>query len=158
VRVYQESDGPVFTINPGLNDAWFNPATSGQGVLLTVLPDTNLMFLAWFTYDTERPPEDVEAVLGEPGHRWLTAQGPYSGDTATLTIFNTAGGVFDAPEPPAITDPEGVGSMTVEFADCLEGLITYDIPSLGLAGEVPIQRVANDNAALCETLAGGGGE
>ena len=46
--------------------------------------------------------------------------------------------------------------MTVEFADCYDGLITYDIPSLGLAAEVPIQRVVNDNAALCETLAAGG--
>ena len=156
VRVYQETDGPAFTINPGLNDAWFNPATSGQGFLLTVLPDTNLMFLAWFTYDTERPPEDVEAILGEPGHRWLTAQGPFDGNTANLTIFSTEGGVFDAADPPAVTDPEGMGTMTVEFADCYDGLITYDIPSLGLAAEVPIQRVVNDNAALCETLAAGG--
>jgi beta-glucanase (GH16 family) len=156
VRVYQETDGPAFTINPGLNDAWFNPATSGQGFLLTVLPDTNLMFLAWFTYDTERPPEDVEAILGEPGHRWLTAQGPFDGNTANLTIFSTEGGVIDAADPPAVTDPEGMGTMTVEFADCYDGLITYDIPSLGLAAEVPIQRVVNDNAALCETLAAGG--
>ncbi len=156
VRVYQQSDAPAFSINPGLNDAWFNPATSGQGILLTVLPDTNIMFLAWFTYDTERPPEGVEAILGEPGHRWLTAQGPYDGNTANLTIFGTSGGVFDSPEPAAETDPEGIGLMTVEFADCTQGLITYDITSLGIAGEVPIQRLANDNVALCETLSSPG--
>jgi len=33
--------------------------------------------MAWFTHDTERPDTGVEAILGEPGHRWLTAQGPY---------------------------------------------------------------------------------
>jgi len=64
-----------FQINPGLNDAWYNPATDGQGFLVTVFPDIQEMFVAWFTFDTERPPEDVTAQLGDPGHRWLTAQG-----------------------------------------------------------------------------------
>ena len=68
-----------FNINPGLNDAWFNLATNGQGLLLAVYADIGQMFVAWFTYDTVRPPEDVTAFLGEPGHRWLTAQGPYVG-------------------------------------------------------------------------------
>ena len=152
VRVYKEAEAPPFTINPGLNDAWYNPDTAGQGILLTVFPSIQSMFLAWFTFDTERPPEDVEAILGEPGHRWLTAQGPYSGDTATLTIYQTEGGVFDAAEPPAVTDQEGIGTMTVEFADCAEGLVSYEIPSLGLSGVMPVQRVVNDNAALCESL------
>jgi hypothetical protein len=112
------------------------------------------MFLAWFTYDTERPPEDVQAVLGESGHRWLTAQGPYVGNTANLTVFLTQGGVFDSSQPPAMTRPEGYGSMTVEFADCTEGLVTYEIPSLSVSGEIPIQRITEDNVALCDSLSG----
>jgi len=87
-------------INPGLNDAWYNPVTNGQGFLIAVFPDSKTMFLAWFTFDTDRPPGNVSAFLGDPGHRWLTAQGPYDGDTANLTIFVTEGGVFDAAEPP----------------------------------------------------------
>jgi len=156
VRVYQASDAPGFVINPGLNDAWFNGETDGQGFMLTVFPDRKEMFVAWFTYDTERPPDDVEAKLGEPGHRWLTAQGPYDGQSANLTITSTAGGVFDSAEP--TVENTTVGTMTVEFADCFDGLITYDIPSSGVAGEIPIERIANDNTALCETLATGGGE
>jgi hypothetical protein len=142
----------VFSINPGLNDAWYNPATNGQGFLITVFPDRKEVFLAWFTYDTERPPEDVTAMLGEPGHRWLTAQGPYDGDTANLTIFVTEGGVFDAAEPAASTDPAGDGTMTVEFADCTEGLVSYEITSLDISGEIPIQRISPDNVPLCESL------
>lgn len=157
VRVYKETDAPVFAINPGLNDAWFNVATNGQGVLLSVFPETQVMFLAWFTFDTERPPEDATAVLGEPGHRWLTAQGPYDGNTANLTIYSTEGGVFDSAEPAPAADPDGIGTMTVEFADCTEGLISYDMPSLGLSGQVPIQRIVDDNVALCEILADDGG-
>jgi len=144
---------PKFTINAGLNDAWFNLATAGQGFLITVFPDRKEVFLAWFTYDTERPPEDVSAFLGEPGHRWLTAQGPYDGDTANLTIFVTEGGIFDAAEPAAETDPAGDGTLTLEFADCTEGLVNYEIASLGISGEIPIERITPDNVALCETLA-----
>ncbi len=93
-----------FKINAGLNDAWINPVTTGQGFQITVFPTGKTVFLTWFTYDTVRPPEGVEAVLGGPGHRWLTAQGPYEGDTATLTIYVTTGGVFNAPDPAPSTD------------------------------------------------------
>jgi hypothetical protein len=141
-----------FEINPGLTDAWYDPATSGQGFLITVFPNLGQLFVAWFTYDTERPPEDVTAMLGEPGHRWLTAQGPYEGNTANLTINLTEGGVFDAAEPPAITDLDGYGSMTVEFTDCSSGLVQYEISSLSISGEIPIERIALDNVALCESL------
>jgi len=144
---------PPFNINPGLNDAWFNLATNGQGFIITVYLDIKQLFLAWFTYDTERPPEDATAMLGEPGHRWLTAQGPYDGDTANLTIFVTEGGIFDAAEPAAETDPAGDGTLTLEFADCTEGLVNYEITSLGISGEIPIERITPDNVALCETLA-----
>jgi formylglycine-generating enzyme required for sulfatase activity len=145
--------GLGFQINAGLNDAWYNPATAGQGFLITVFPDIQQMFLAWFTYDTERPPEDVQAILGDPGHRWLTAQGPYSGDTANLTIYLTEGGAFNAVDPPATTNPAGDGSLTIEFADCNSALATYQIISLGISGEIPLERIASDNVPLCETLA-----
>jgi hypothetical protein len=144
--------GQDFQINPGLNDAWFNLATDGQGFLITVFPVRKEVFLAWFTFDTERPPDDVTAFLGEPGHRWLTAQGPYDGDTANLTIFLTEGGVFDAAKPTTTTDLGGYGAMTLEFADCTEGLVNYEINSLGLSGEIPIQRIGPDNVPLCESL------
>lgn len=144
---------PSFKINPGMNDAWYNPDTNGQGILISVFPDIQKMFAAWFTFDTERPPDNVSATIGEPGHRWLTAFGPYSGDTATLTIEVTEGGVFDASDPPAHNDGVGDGTMTIEFADCTEALVTYEIDSPGVSGEIPIQRVADDNVALCEALA-----
>ncbi len=144
--------GNEFRINAGLNDAWFNLVTAGQGFLITVFPDRKEMFLAWFTYDTERPAEDVTALLGEPGHRWLTAQGSYDGETANLTIFVTEGGVFDSVVPAASTDPAGDGTMTLEFADCTEGLVSYEITSLGISGQIPIQRIVLDNVSVCEAL------
>lgn len=52
----------------------------------------------------------------EPGHRWLMAQGPYAGNKASLTIYVTEGGVFDAAEPPAHNDEIGDGTMTIDCA------------------------------------------
>ncbi|MDH3788655.1 MAG: hypothetical protein OES53_08835 [Xanthomonadales bacterium] len=157
VQIFQAfygSDQPVdsFQINPGLNDAWYNDMTGGQGFLITVFPDVRQLFLAWFTYDIERPPDDVNALLGEPGHRWLTALGPYEGNTAKLTIFVTEGGVFDSAVPVPSTDPDGDGILTIEFADCEEAMVSYTINSLGISGEIPIQRIVLDNVSLCETL------
>jgi hypothetical protein len=122
------------------------------GFLLSVFPDSSTLFVAWFTFDVERPPDDVTAQLGDPGHRWLTAQGPYQGNTANLTLFVTRGGVFDSDEPPAETDPDGDGTMKLEFADCENGLVTYQIKSLEISGEIPIERIVQDNIALCDLL------
>ncbi len=146
-------DDCPFPINSGLNDAWFNPATGGQGFTILVYPVMKQMFVTWFTFDVERPPGDLTAMLGDPGQRWLTAQGPYDGDTATLTIYVTEGGVFDAATPAATTDQDGDGTMTIQFADCDNGLVMYDITSLGFSDEIPIERIVQDNVPLCEMLA-----
>ncbi len=75
VTVTEAAEDPI-VINAAMSDAWFFPDTSGQGFFIIVWEDQKLVFLAWFTYDTERPPAEVIAMLGEPGHRWLTALGP----------------------------------------------------------------------------------
>ena len=139
-----------FLINPGLNDAWYYPVTNGQGFLIIVFPQIEQIFLAWFTYDTVRPDASVTAMLGEPGHRWLTAQGPYTGNRAVLDVFVSEGGIFDAGTPAPI--PKMDGTIIVEFSDCEAGTITYDIPSVDRQGVIPIERIVPDNVALCEAL------
>ncbi len=149
VTVSEAMPDPI-VINRGMTDAWFNPATDGQGMLIVVWEDIKFVFLAWFTFDTERPPEDVMAILGEPGHRWLTAQGPYDGDTATLELVLTSGGVFDSGDPEAVNDPDPYGTITIKWTSCNEGILSYDIPSLGLTGDIPITRIVTENVPLCE--------
>lgn len=141
-----------FVINPGLNDAWYYPETNGQGFFITVFPNLETVSLAWFTYDTERPAEGVEANLGDAGHRWLTAIGPYSGNEALLEISITVGGLFDSTEPVPESTPGG--TIQLHFDDCSSGTVSYDIPSINQVGLIPIQRVAADNVALCEALIG----
>jgi hypothetical protein len=142
-----------FEINSGLNDAWSNATTRGQGFFVNVFPEIGKLFLAWFTYDTARPQDSASAILGEPGHRWLTAFGSYSGNSAELDVEITRGGVFDSalPAPSQATD----GTISLQFSDCENGTVTYDIPSIGRHGVIPIKRIALDNVALCEQLANG---
>lgn len=142
----------VFRINEGLNDAWFNKATDGQGFFITVFPEIQLMFLSWFTYDTVRPPDNVTANLGEPGHRWLTAQGPYNGSRADLDVIITKGGIFNNGLPKPDNSPDG--TITVEFENCNSGTVTFSIPSISQQGAVPIERITLDLVPLCEQLDG----
>lgn len=143
----------TFAMNAGLNDAWYNPATDGQGFFITVFPELGVVSLAWFTYDTELPADDAVASLGDPGHRWLTALGPIDGGSSLMNIDIASGGLFDTATDIQRTDPTGSdGTITLTFDGCNEGLVEYDIPSIDRKGSVPIQRVANDNIALCEAL------
>ena len=109
-----------------------------------------MIFLAWFTYDTERPPQDVTALLGEAGHRWLTALGPYEGDTALLDVFLSSSMIFDSAAPPVTTEQLEGATIEIVWTDCKTGLVKYDIPTLGLMGEIPIQRIVEDKVAACE--------
>lgn len=139
-----------FAINAGLNDAWYDPEAPGKGVFITVLPGIEKVFLAWLTYDIERPSSDVLALMGDPGHRWLTALGGYSGRTATLDVVLTSGGRFEAGPKPTYT--RGYGTITLDFSDCETLFMLYDLPSLDLIGGISLTRLVTDNVALCEEL------
>lgn len=151
VTVLEDGDnGTPFEINSGVSDAWFNPLTDGQGFFIIVWEDSNLVFLSWFTFDSVRPPEDATAIFGGAGQRWVTALGPYEGDTATLDVYLSTGGVLDSDEPPVITDQSPIGTITIEWTGCNSGTLTYNFPSLQLSGTIPIERIVLDNVAACE--------
>ncbi len=140
-------------INAGLNDAWYNPDTSGQGYFISIFPDLGAASLAWFTYDTMLPGAEVTANLGDPGHRWLTATGPIMGNQVFMDIEITSGGLFDTATEIQRTDPPGSdGTLILTFTSCNSGTVEYDIPSINRQGTVPIERVATDNIGLCEAL------
>ena len=142
-----------FTLNTGLNDAWYDPATDGQGFFITVFPDLGVVSLAWFTYDTELPAIDAIANLGDAGHRWLTALGPIDGNQVLMDIDITSGGIFDTPTEIQHTEPPGSdGILVLTFDSCNSGTVEYDIPSINRQGIVPIRRVADDNIVICEAL------
>ena len=89
------------------------------------------------------------ANLGDAGHRWMVAIGPIDGNKAVLDIDSPYDGLFDNPRP---IEHKPDGTITLTFEDCNTGTVEYDILSINQQGTVPIQRVAHDNIALCETL------
>ena len=68
-----------------------------------------------------------------------------------LDVELTSGGIFDSGEPAPDQAP-GYGTITIVFHGCRCATLIYDFPSLGLMGEIPLQRIANDNVARCEEL------
>ncbi len=141
--------GTLTIMNAGLNDAWYYPVTTGQGFFINVFPVLGYVTLSWFTYDTVRPDESVTSNLAEPGHRWLNAVGQISGNQAVLDVSYATGGLFDSATP--VTEVND-GTITLTFSDCNSGTVEYNITSINQQGSVPIQRVVNDNIALCESL------
>jgi len=134
----------TFSINAGIAGAWYNPATSGQGVLFDIEPQSRLLFGAVFTYDPAAP-----AAPDSTGHLWLTLQGAYQGNQAQVPIYLTRGGAFDRPDP---TSTQAVGRATVEFDSCTSGRLDYELDSPRVSGSIPLARVIPASAQLCRQL------
>jgi len=133
-----------FQINAGHSGAWFNPDTSGQGVLIDVEPGEQFMFVSWFTY--------TDAASDNPfEQRWLTAQGNYSGNTAVLDLYETLGGKFD--DPQAVTTTK-IGEVTLSFSDCSHGQATYSFDEEDLQGDFPLERAIPGSGNTCDELDG----
>ena len=145
---------PGFKINAGHSGAWYNLNTSGQGILFEVLPESNLVFMAWFTYDTVAPPADIEAVVGAPEHRWITGLGEIDHETNSITfdLVLTTGGLFDNPLTVVNSDSGSYGTLTAEINNCSEMNISYNLTEQELSGEFSMIRISSDNVALCEVL------
>jgi len=146
----------AFFLNASLNGSWFNPAFPGQGFFLDVFPVIKQLFLAWFTYDVAPPADPSEATVGAAGHRWLTAFGPYTDNQAELAIELTQGGLFV--DTQAVSQDTMYGTINIEFQDCENGTVVYDIPDAMESGTIPITRIVDDNVERCENETGVPGE
>jgi len=148
---FMESIGTAraFAVNAGLNDAWVNADAPFQGLFITVFPESKLVFVAWFSFDTEIP--GGAAVFGAADQRWVTALGTYDGEQATLTAELTTGGIFNGADPRAVQQAD-YGTIGIEFTNCRSGVVRFDFPSLNLSGEFAITRVLDSNIGLCDSL------
>ena len=142
----------LFFINAGLNDAWVHPGAPLQGFFFTVFPDLGFLFFAWFTFDSVPPGLGVPpAEFGANDQRWVSGLGAIAGDSVTISVELTSGGVFNASDPEA-TQEMNYGTITIVFINCDEALLTYNFPGLGLMGQMTLSRVLTDNVALCNAL------
>ncbi|NNE05583.1 MAG: hypothetical protein HKN15_07670, partial [Xanthomonadales bacterium] len=127
-----------FAINPGLNDAWVNADAPFQGMFITVFADLGLVFVAWFTFDSQVPASNT-ATFGASDQRWVTGVGTIDGNQVVLNMELTTGGIFNGSDPMPVQDAN-YGTMTVVFSDCSNGQVTFDFPAPGLSGTFAITR------------------
>ena len=66
-------------------------------------------------------------------------------------MFETTGGSFDDPQA---TSTVKVGTMSLDFTDCSNALLTYSLQANGAEGDMAITRVIPGGQALCEELEG----
>lgn len=121
-----------------LSGNWYDPATSGQGLTVEVNAASGTVFAAWYTYAPSA------AAAGAGGQRWYTAQASAfaaGSRTIALTLYETTGGVFDAPTAPTT---RAVGSGTLVFHSCTAATFGYrftDGSSAGASGTIALSRV-----------------
>lgn len=137
-------------VNLGHSGSWFEPATSGQGLVFEVIPSTRSFVLYWFTHAAIHEADDRQA------QRWLVGVGQYAQDRADLTLYLSRGGRFARPP---VVDAVEVGAASVQFASCERATLRYAVREHAIRGlpmadagpmidgEMLLQRLGAD--ALC---------
>jgi hypothetical protein len=126
--------------------SWFQPQTTGQGLMMTVQPATasapGFFFGGWFTYDA--------GTANDPTtQHWLTLSGeiPVSAQSGVVpvTIYRTLGGGLAA-RPTQTSVIQGHGTVT--FSGCASAVFRYqfdDTVAVGAfrarSGEINLQRL-----------------
>lgn len=123
--------------------AWYDPATSGQGLMVEVNPVAGKLAFGWFTYAVQGQ------SAGAQGLRWFTAEGDFEDGarSASLTLYATIGGRFDAADSVTTT---AVGSVVLSFSSCELATLTYRFDAgelTGLSGTINLQRLGASPAA-----------
>jgi hypothetical protein len=122
----------------GLSGAWYNAATSGQGLMIEIDPNDAEAFLGWYSYAV------AGQSAGAAGQRWFSAQAPYTVGTRTmdLTIFESTGGTFDSSSGVVATIP--IGTATLTYISCTSATFDYTFTAgelTGMSGTIPLTRL-----------------
>lgn len=131
-------------IQSGLSGSWYDPARDGEGFLLEV--DSNDQLVAyWFTYDEDG------------GQQWVVGAGRIedSDDLNRLAVpvIATSGAMFGEDFDPADVVRTAWGTLTFEFGSCAAATVDYDSVvgfGSGTISLVPLTVLRN---AACEATA-----
>jgi hypothetical protein len=120
---YSDCTGPTHqNLNQfGLSGTWYNPASPGQGIVLSAMrwPDQShtTLFGGWFTYVTT-------ATQETSGQRWYSIQGDVNAtsELAMLHLYESVAGRFGG--PPAVGATR-IGTVTIAFETCTRATLSY---------------------------------
>ena len=123
--------------------AWYNPATSGQGMNVDIIPSQTTFFATWYTY---APLAVSGAETGLAGQRWFSLQSnaytPGDLTLADVPIYSNTGGIFN--QPSAVTSTQ-VGTANIAFISCTAMTLDYTFTAgefSGLSGSIDEQSAA----------------
>lgn len=135
--MYLISDGaPRHAITPAFTGTWYDPAQSGHGIFVEVLP--NAKFGAyWFAF----------APGG--GQAWFGGLGDIVDNQVTMSAYQTLGGKFIPNfDPSAITKPVW-GTLIFTFSDCTHGRVDFN-SGLGYGtGSMALTRLTLPDGLTC---------
>jgi hypothetical protein len=126
------------TIGAGFTGSWYDPAQSGHGLFVEVLPD-NRLFVGWFTFN----PAGTEQT-------WFVGTGSYSGNTATIIPVNLPTGGRWIPN----FDPQQIvnnfwGTFSLTFTDCNHGKVDFNSVVGYGAGSMDLTRLTQPAGLTC---------
>jgi len=101
-------------IGPSFTGAWFDPAQSGHGLFIEVLPDNKIQ-AAWFTFN----PEGTE-------QSWFLGVGTYVGNKATINALQPTGGQWIPKFDPHHVVNNAWGTLTLTFTDADHGKVDFN--------------------------------
>jgi hypothetical protein len=100
-------------INQGFTGAWYDPAQSGHGLLLEVLPANRLMAY-WFAFT----PDGTQQA-------WFGGVGSIVGNQAIVYADRGRGGRWIPSFDPALFALDPWGTLTLTFTDCNHGRVDF---------------------------------
>ena len=126
------------TIGPGFTGAWFDPAQSGHGLFIEILPDNRIQ-AAWFTFN----PSGTEQA-------WFLGVGTYAGNTATLSsVVQPAGGRWIPNFDPGRVVANSWGALTLSFDSCDHGKVEFASSAGYGVGSMNLTRLTQPAGLTC---------
>jgi plastocyanin len=127
-----------FAIDSGITGAWYDPAQSGHGLFVEILPD-NRFYATWFTFN---PAGNEQS--------WFTGVGTYSGNIATITGMQIPAGGRWVPN----FDPNHIvrntwGMLNCVFSDCDHGKVDFNSVAGYGSGSMNLTRLTQPAGLQC---------
>jgi hypothetical protein len=105
--------GAAVPITPAFSGAWYDPAQSGHGILIEVLPGNRLLAY-WFAFT----PDGTQQA-------WFGGVGDIAGNGATVSADRGQGGRWIPNFDPATFSLQRWGTLTFSFSDCDHGTVAF---------------------------------
>ena len=125
-------------ITAGFTGAWYDPAQSGHGIFIEVLPG-NQMLAWWFTFNPDGTQQS-----------WFGNVGAIDGDTATVDALQAQGGRWIPNFDPANVTQPAWGRLVFTFTDCNHGRVDFTSTAAGYGqGHMDLTRITEPAGLSC---------